>query len=72
MSNVTTREEMLMRQAHMMATTYMAEGQVAIDQIFGIGYAKANPELLAAFMQTAARDFHTMMIADCEARVPID
>jgi len=31
----------------------------SIDQAFGEGYAKANPELVGAFIQTCAADFHS-------------
>jgi hypothetical protein len=54
-----TDADTLMRQAHMTAHDYMLNARVDIDSIFGAGYAKAHPELVAAYMQTAVRDFHT-------------
>lgn len=47
----------LMGQAMMTAHDYMAHAVHDIDEIFGPGYAKAHPELVAAYMQTAAIDF---------------
>jgi len=41
------------------AKSYMLRGQEIIDAHFGKGYAAQHPELLAAFMQTAAMDFDT-------------
>ena len=51
-----TAEEQ-MRQAGMTAHTYLLDGIRAIDEKLGAGYAAAHPELLGAFMQTAASDF---------------
>lgn len=50
------------RQAIMTAAHYMTHGSDALDQEFGSGYAKAHPELLAAFMRTCAADFHTAVM----------
>jgi hypothetical protein len=33
-----------------------------IDAAFGTDYAFEHPELVAAFMRTAAHDFHTAMM----------
>ena len=44
----------LLRQAPMTAHTYMACAVHDIDEMFGKGYAKAHPELVAAYMQTSA------------------
>jgi hypothetical protein len=48
-----------MRQAHMTAHEYMMHGKRDIDEMFGDGFAKKHPELLGAYMQTAARDYDT-------------
>jgi hypothetical protein len=53
----------LMRQAGMTAENYMINGKQDIDKIMGDGYAKAHPELLAAYMQAAALDFHATFLA---------
>ncbi len=54
---VTANFDTLMRQASSTASDYMRAAVDAIDKQFGTGYAKAHPELVAAFMQTAAADF---------------
>ena len=48
--------ETLMRQAGYTAEEYMSAAIKSIDETFGKGYAKKNPVLVAAFMQTAAAD----------------
>jgi hypothetical protein len=48
----------LMRQAWMTAEDYLAHAIEGIDKYLGDGYAKRHPELIAAFMQTAASDFN--------------
>lgn len=61
-------DQELMKQAAMTATEYMNLGIHAIDERFGEeGYAKAHPQLLAAFMNTAALDYGT-----CALRNTID
>ena len=51
--------EELMKQATMTAGFYMEEAVRRIDEKFGEGYASRHPELVGAFMRTAARDFDT-------------
>jgi hypothetical protein len=41
----------------MTAEEYMRKAVTAIDELFGEGYAKKNPQLVGAFMQTAADDY---------------
>jgi len=53
----------LMRQASMTAEDYMREAVTSIDNQFGEGYAKEHPELVGAFMKTAALDFGACVIA---------
>lgn len=53
----------LMRQAHSTAQLYLQNAITDIDELLGKGYAKAHPELIAAYMQTAVRDFHTAISA---------
>jgi hypothetical protein len=50
-------------QASMTASTYMGEAKRHIDQEFGDHFAIQHPELVAAFMQTAASDFQSCSIA---------
>ena len=47
----------------MTAETYFNQAIEIIDQRFGDGYAEAHPELLGAFMHTAALDFQACIIA---------
>ncbi len=49
--------ETLMRQAGYTAEEYMRAAVDSIDGMCGKGYAKKTPELIAAFMQTAACDY---------------
>jgi hypothetical protein len=50
--------ETLFRQASMTAHTYFSEAIEIIDKRFGEDYAQHHPELIGAFMQVAALDFH--------------
>jgi len=53
----------LLRQAHMTAHDYMLHAVADIDERLGKGYAKEHPELIAAYMWTAAADFGRASIA---------
>lgn len=55
--------ETMMRQAGMTATDYMSDAVDEIDRKFGEGYAATHPELVGAFMQTAASDYHAGCLA---------
>lgn len=59
----TVSADRLMQQAPETAAFYLAHAVQHIDRIFGKGYAKAHPELTAAFMQTSAIDLAAMMIS---------
>lgn len=37
--------------------SYLRTAETQIDAIFGAGYARAHPELIAAFMKTASDEF---------------
>lgn len=37
--------------------TYMTKAKREIDELFGEGFAKANPALVATFMQAAVADY---------------
>jgi hypothetical protein len=52
----------LMRQAWMTADDYMMNAVERIDRQFGEGYAKKHPELVGAFMRTAAADYHSALM----------
>jgi len=60
---ITAGTETLFRQAPMTAHDYMMKAIDDIDELLGKGYAKQHPELIAAYMQTAAIDFGTAIIA---------
>jgi hypothetical protein len=53
----------LMSQAPSTANEYLLSAVDHIDQKLGDGYAKAHPELIAAFMQTSAIDLGAAVIA---------
>jgi hypothetical protein len=53
----------LLRQAPMTANEYLLSAVDHIDEKLGKGYAKAHPELIAAFMQASAVDLGTAVIA---------
>ena len=62
-----------MDQAGITAGHWMRQSVEQIDGIFGDGYAKKNPALVAAFIQAAAMDQHTSHLANtvCERLVDI-
>jgi hypothetical protein len=66
---VTAGNSTLLRQASMTADEYLCEAMQRIDRRLGKGYAKAHPELIAAFIQTAANDMGTAVIARAIDRV---
>lgn len=49
----------LLRQASTTADDYLRNAISNIDKLLGEGYAAKHPELVGAFMRTAAADFHT-------------
>lgn len=55
--------ETLVRQASITAEQYLIAAVESIDDTFGEGYAARHPELVAAFMRTAAVDFNTAIFA---------
>lgn len=62
-SSIEASGDVLLRQAHSTADVYLSEAIESIDKRLGKGYAAKHPELVAAFMQTAARDLHTAIVA---------
>jgi hypothetical protein len=54
--------EALLRQASITANDYMLDAKARIDAAFGTDYAYEHPELVAAFMRTAAQARHTAMM----------
>ena len=55
--------ETLMRQASKTTHEYFHAAIEYIDERFGDGYAQAHPELVGAFMLTAAQDFDSTIKA---------
>jgi hypothetical protein len=51
----------LLRQAADTTQLYLVQAIRDIDAAFSPGYAADHPELVAAFITTAARDFHSSM-----------
>lgn len=49
----------LLRQSSMTAGQWLDDAVRELDKKFGEGYAKENPQLVAAFMNVAALDFTT-------------
>ena len=60
---ITASSKELMDQAPMTAHTYFHQAIKSIDEKFGTGYAQKHPELVGAFIQTAAYDFQASVIA---------
>lgn len=55
-SQITASFDTLLGQASDTAATYLRRALHEIDELYGNGYAAKNPQLVAAFMQTAASD----------------
>ena len=53
----------LMLQAPRTIEEYVDGAQKVLDRAFGKGYAKSNPQLVAAFISAAALDFATSIAA---------
>jgi hypothetical protein len=58
--------ETLFRQAPMTAHTYLNDAIDKLDLVFGQGYARDHPELVSAYMQTCAIDYHAGVLARIE------
>lgn len=60
---ITLTPDQLMSQSVETAKHYMVEAIKAVDGRFGDGFSQKNPEMVAAFMKTAADDFMTAIFA---------
>jgi hypothetical protein len=49
-------------EANTMTGGYLREGAEAIDKVFGVGFAREHPELVAQFMRAAAEQYRTGML----------
>jgi hypothetical protein len=63
MTGISADYATLMRQASATACEYLLHGIEDIDRLLGNGYAGKHPELLVAYMQTAAGDLMAATIA---------
>ncbi len=59
----------LMRQAPETAEGYLTQVVRSIDERFGEGYAKANPVVVAAMLQTCTADFAACMVSNALDRI---
>ena len=57
MERITADAETLMRQASITSSEYFQQAIIQIDNAFGKGYAKSNPQLIGDFMKVSASDF---------------
>lgn len=67
--NMIEFEQNAMQRSTQNALHYMKQAKTDIDAFFSVGYAEQHPELIAAYMQTAAADFSTRagLFEVCEA-----
>jgi hypothetical protein len=74
MNRVTADMLTLMRQAPMTVEVYLIDAIKTIDNQFGEGYAKQNPQLVGAFIQACAHDFHAtiMLLASGDVVTALD
>jgi hypothetical protein len=61
MSNITENTDQLETNAVAIAKGYFTASREGIDTAFGKGFAKGHPELIAAYMRTAAIDLQTLV-----------
>ena len=61
--HITASADTLMNQAPATTQVYLLKAIDYIDNEFGIGYAKANPALVGAFIQASATDLGCAIIA---------
>jgi hypothetical protein len=52
-------KDVALTQATVIAKHYLLHAVTDIDEMFGKGYAKEHPELIAAYMRASALSFHT-------------
>jgi hypothetical protein len=61
--NITATGDGLLEQSSATADLHFARAVTCIDDTFGDGFAKQNPDLIAAFMRTAVADLASAVIA---------
>lgn len=68
MGHIKANSDTLLRQASITADEYLTEAIKSIDKRFNEkGYAKAHPELVAAFMKVAASDMNYASLAKAQS-----
>ncbi len=71
--SITASADTLMSQAPETIGVYLRQADNWINRVFGEGYAKRNPQLVAAFISAAASDFNTALVCktieECVERV---
>jgi len=60
---ITAGFDTLLNQSTMTAATYMIKAKREIDEIFGVGYAAANPIVISAFVAAASADMNSATTA---------
>ncbi len=58
-----------MGQATSTASIYLSDAITSIDNALGKGYATKHPELIGAFMQSAASDYNAWMLGICTEHI---
>lgn len=58
---ISASADTLVGQASRTAAQYLQEAVRSIDAEFGDGFAKKNPQLVAAMINAASKDFHTTL-----------
>ena len=67
MGHISATSEELLDQATPTAQRYLSDAVNIIDCEFGKGFAKNNPNLVAAFMQVAASDMNNATLAKAQS-----
>jgi hypothetical protein len=62
-TTITASFDTLVAQGSMTASEFFRKAVQRIDDMFGEGYAKKNPQLVASFMQTAAIDLASTTVS---------
>jgi hypothetical protein len=60
--DITATYDQLLAQTERTSNTDLLDAVNSIDKLFGEGFAKKNPALVATFIQTSSADFHHAML----------
>lgn len=61
-TDITDGIPVMLEKAEQNTAAYLKAAVQTIDAQFGEGFAKQNPTLVGAFIQTCAQDFHTRLM----------